>query len=95
MSKAISELRQWVMGELWETDLEKEMGHQILRDLAYIEALEGPRWRCSGCGLETGDRSRMDGYHAKQTHKGQALCDGNPVDQHAAAERKFEEAVNE
>ncbi len=52
MSKAISELRQWVMGELWETDLEKKMGHQILRDLDYIEALEpliqgakGLEWR--------------------------------------------------
>ena len=60
-----------------------------------LEVLRRPEWRCSGCGLEVNDRSRMLGYHAKQTWKGQALCDGDPVDLHAAAWEKFEEAINE
>lgn len=40
MSMETGRVRRWVAGELWESDLEKAMGHQIVRDLEYIEALE-------------------------------------------------------
>ena len=61
--------------------------------LDYIEALEGPRFRCSGCGKESSHRGDLLAYHGKQTEQGQALCDGNPTDLHAEAKRKFEEAM--